>query len=306
MLETLLNEVGRENFGEETRPGEKRYRGRPKVVETLFGPVRLLRDYFVGADGASRVPLDEKLGLIEGYSPALAKLMGRVAAQQSFEAASGDLKAYAGVEIGARAIARMAQILGPQMAQVRATADHPQAVPEIPVLYVEADGTGVPMRKSEVAGRKAKEGPGEAKTREVKLGCVFTQTGTDGEGDPLRDPDSTSYVATFESSDSFGSLLRREAFLRGFAAAREVVFIGDGACWVWELARVNFPQAICILDFFHAAEHLGSLAGAIYGADTPQAQKQGKLWRDLLKEDGIDEVIAQVRAALPDHPLARE
>src|SRR5690606_33708913 len=104
------------------------------------------------------------------------------------------------------------------------------------------------------------------------------------------DPDSTSYVATFESSGAFGTLLRRESFQRGFAAAREVVFIGDGASWVWELARVNFPQAVCILDFFHAVEHLGTLAEAIYGVGTPQACKQAKLWRDLLKEDGIDEV----------------
>ncbi len=176
----------------------------------------------------------------------------------------------------------------------------------VAVFYVEADGTGAPMRRSEVKGRKAKEGEGEAKTREVKLGCVFTQTTTDKKGNPLRDPDSTSYVATFESSGAFGTLLRREAFQRGFAAAREVVFIGDGATWVWELARINFPQAVCILDFFHAAEHLGTLAGAIYGADTAKVQQQAKLWRDLLKEDGVDEVISQARAAMPKQPSERE
>lgn len=304
MLADLLNDPRHQGPADRSRPGEKRYRHRAKVVETLFGSIALERDYFcVPGAGEGRAPLDQRLGLIEGYSPALARLMVRSAAQQSFEAAQEDLKAYADVEVEARAIARMANALAPQMQAVR----NPPAAPgPVPILYVEADGTGVPVRKSETAGRKAKEGEGDARTREVKLGCVFTQSVTDEAGHPLRDPDSTTYVASFEPAADFGGLLRREAFARGMADAAQIVFLGDGAAWVWELARVNFPQATCILDFYHGAEHLGTLADSLYGAGTAKSKSRAKRWRSLLREDRIDAIIKRARADLPQDAAARE
>lgn len=304
MLAGLLNDPRHQGPPDPGRPGERRYRHRGKVVHTLFGPIVLERDYFcVPGAGEGRAPLDERLGLIEGYSPALARIMVRIAAQQSFEAAEDDLKAYAGVEVEARAIARMANALAPQIKAVR----NPPAAPgPVPILYVEADGTGVPVRKSEALGHKAKDGEGDARTREVKLGCVFTQSVTDETGHPLRDPDSTTYVASFEPAADFGGLLRREAFARGMAAAAQTVFLGDGAAWVWELARVNFPQATCILDFYHAAEHLGTLADSLYGADTAKSKSRAKRWRSLLAEDRIDAILKRAKADLPQEAVARE
>ena len=140
------------------------------------------------------------------------------------------------------------------------------------MFYVEGDGTGIPVRPEETEGRKGKQDDQPAKTREVKLGCVFTQTKEDEEGKPVRDPESTSYVATLEPAAEFGALLRAEAFQRGLALAKLVVFLGDGAAWVWELARVNFPMAVFILDFFHAAEHLEWLAEALFGEKTDAVQ----------------------------------
>lgn len=305
MLANLLNDVRYQGSPEAARPGEKRYRHRAKVIETLFGPITLERDYFCAPGaGEGRAPLDERLGLIEGYSPSLARIMARVAAQQSFEAAAADLKAYADVEVEARAIARMANAVAPGMAAMR---QPPRAaMAPIPILYVEADGTGVPVRKSEAAGRQAKDGEGEAKTREVKLGCVFTQSVTDEEGRALRDPGSTTYVASFDPAADFGILLRKEAFARGMEAATQIVFLGDGAAWVWELARVNFPQATCILDFYHAAEHLGTLAESLYAADTSKSKSRAKRWRSLLAHDRIDAIIARAKADLPTGTLARE
>jgi len=77
-------------------------------------------------------------------------------------------------------------------------------------------------------------------------------------------------------------LLRTEALKRGLALARLGVFLGDGAAWVWELARENFPKAVFILDFFHAAEHLEWLAQALFGETSERAQTQQELWPQLL------------------------
>lgn len=306
LLEDLLNDPLYQEKEPQARPGEKRYRGRPKTVETLFGEVCLRRDYFVALDGTSRVPLDESLGLLEGYSPGLAKMMARMAAQESFETGSRDLLFYAGVKVGPQAIGRMAALVAPSMARVQTQCAAPPPPSGIPILYIEADGTGVPVRKSEGQGRKAKSGEGEAKTREVKLGAIFTQSSVDSEGRPLRDPDSTSYVGTFQSSEAFGALLRQEAFTRGYADAKKTVYLGDGAPWVWEVARINFPQALCILDFYHAAEHLSLLAQALYGADPQRCKIQAKLWRDMLLEDRLADVLAQARDNLPDIPEPRQ
>ncbi len=305
LLEDLLNDPLYQGQEQEALPGEKCYRNRAKTVETLFGEVRLLRNYYVARDGSSRIPLDESLGLLEGYSPGLAKMMARVAAQDSFEEGSKDLLVYAGVKVGPKAIARMVELVAPQMRAAHAAAKQEQSPAAIPVMYIEGDGTGVPVRKSETHGRKAKSGEGEAKTREVKLGCVFTQTTTDSEGKPLRDHNSTTYMGTFQCSDDFGILLRREAFARGIASAQKTVYLGDGAAWVWEVARINFPQAICILDFYHASEHLSLLAQALYSADAQRVQSQAKIWRAMLLEDRLQEVLSQAREDLPDIPGPR-
>ena len=74
----------------------------------------------------------------------------------------------------------------------------------IPLLYISYDGTGVPMVPWETEGRKGKQPDGSAKTREVKLGCIFTQTTTDEKGLPVRDPDSTSFVGAIEPAYDFG------------------------------------------------------------------------------------------------------
>ncbi len=306
LLEALLNGALGGHGAEAARPGEKCYGGRAKVVETLLGPITLRRDYlWAGRSGGGRAPADERLGLIEGYSPGLARIMCRIGAEQSYQIAAEDLRAYAGVQLDARAIARMVNLLGPQMERARQGRGLPDDPPRVPVMYVQADGTGVPVKKSEVVGRKAKEGD-EPKTREIKLGCVFTQHALDTGGNPLRDEASTTYVASFQPAEDFGIRLRREAFARGMAAAAEMVFIGDGAAWVWELARVNFPGATCVLDFYHAAEHLGTLADALYGEGTAKAASRSRRWRALLKADRIDNVIAKAQSALPPEPARRE
>lgn len=103
-------------------------------------------------------------------------------------------------------------------------------------------------------------------------------------------------------------MLRAEALRRGVALVKLIVFLGDGAAWVRELARVNFPLAVFILDFFHAAEHLEWLAQALFGQETDQAKTQWELWAKQLKEqpDGSDIVLREARQMLPRRGKRRE
>jgi hypothetical protein len=285
-----------------SRPGEKCHAGRKLDLHSIFGRVELRRNYFYApGEAGGRFPLDEALGLVESFSPAVARLAARAAAREGYEAASQDLAALAGLEIEGRQIHRLVNLVGGKVAAELERGPVPDRG-SIPILYVEVDGTGIPMVAEELAGRKGKQEDGSSKTREVKLGCVFTQTRPDEKtGLPLRDPASTTYVGSFEAAEDFGLRIRREALRRGSGRTVKIVFLGDGAAWIWELARVNFPTAILILDFYHVLERLHELCQGLYeGSPAPWAGRMEEQWKRMLKEDRVGEVIDAARRRLRD------
>jgi hypothetical protein len=300
LLERLYNQTGLSVPDNTSRPGEKCHPERSKDIHTLFGTIAVCRDYFYQPETkAGRVPLDQALGLVHSFSPALVRLAARAAAKEGYESASQDLLAQAGVSLEGRQIQRLVNLIAPGVATQLAQGPHTDPTP-IPILYAEVDGTGVPMVAEELAGRPGKQADGSAKTREVKLGAIFTQTQTDEEGLPVRDHASTTYVGSFEEASDFGSRIRAEGRRRGLGQALKVVFIGDGAAWIWELARVNFPAALLILDLYHALERLHALCAGLYGADSPWAARMAQTWTGMLKNDQIGEVIAAARHRLKD------
>ena len=118
LLEDLLQDPALEIPGNQGRAGEKLHPDRPKEMLTVLGPMSLKRGYFYQpasggqAQGQGRCPLDEALGLIDGYTPGMAKMMCRAGAMASgYEAASADLKAYAGLEVEGRQIQRMVNLM---------------------------------------------------------------------------------------------------------------------------------------------------------------------------------------------------
>jgi hypothetical protein len=305
LLAALLNDPALPVPDGQPRPGEKRQRARKKEVLTLFGPVELRRDsFYPGRGRPGRRPLDEALGLVQSYSPGVARLLCRAGARHAYETASADLQAFCGLAVSGRQINRLVDLLGPPMQAALAQETVAAQTPAAPRMYISADGTGVPLRRGELLGRKGKQPDGSAKTREAKLGCVFTSHPKEG-ADPWRDRDSTSYLASFEPAADFGPALRKEALRRGLGRAREVVFLGDGAAWVWELARVNFPQAVEILDYYHACEHLTGLVDTLLGKDTPAGQALLERWKGTLYHESIEPILAEARRLLPPDPDQR-
>ncbi len=296
VLEELLNDPTLPVPEDASRPGEKCHADRPKEMLTLFGPVPLSRNYYhAAAAQAGRVPLDRALGLWEGYSPGVLRLVCRAAARFPFETAADELKAYCGLEVEGRQIQRIAQDMGPKVREVQ------QQLPPfkhdsgpIPIFYAAVDGTGVPMVPEELEGRVGKQPDGSAKTREAKLGCIFTQTTTDQEGLPLRDYQSTSYVAGFEGAADFMVRVRQEALRRRMAAAWLLVLLGDGAAWIWEQGHKCFPMAFQIVDLYHALEHLSALT-KLLEAQPETAKALWRTWREQLLADEVGEVLCQAR-----------
>jgi hypothetical protein len=308
MLETLLNDRSLVRDDEPARKLECIYRNRSIQVQTLFGVLTLKRNYYHHLMGETgRYPLDQALDLVRGYAPGVARLICRASScSVSYEKAAADLLTYGGIDLCGRNFGRFVGEVTPILVQAQASQAPSQGAP-IDVLYVSEDGTGVPLRRAELIGVKGKQPDGTARTREAKLGCVFTQTMTDKEGERLRDPDSTTYVGTFEGCRQSGILLHAEALRRGYLRAKTIVYLGDGAPWIWENARLNFPDAVLILDFYHGAEHLGVLATALLG-EGPAAKAQQSQWCSEMKATSSAPIIheAQTILAASRHEMTPE
>jgi hypothetical protein len=244
---------------------------RDKVIDTVLGPVTLTRAwYHCEACGHGLAPRDAELGVAgASLSPGLAAMNDRAAAAGPFAAAAGLLEDLAGVRLTAKRVERAAEASGAaQAAAVRdraalVTARKLVPLPPSPLpdkLYAVIDGTGVPMTAKETAGRDGKGEDGRARTREVKLAVFFTQDRVDGDGHPVRDPGSSSYIATFEPAAVFAGLVKAEGIRRGADHVRQLTILGDGAAWIWNIASSKFPEATQIVDLFHAREHLHDLA----------------------------------------------
>ena len=176
--------------------------------------------------------------------------------------------------------------------------DLPVVVGEpIPILYVQMDGTGVPVVKKGTEGRKGKIDGQPARTREVKLGCVFTQTTWDQEGYAIRDPDSTTYTGAIETADEFGKRIYLEAWNRGWSRAGKKVVMGEGAEWIWNQADLHFPGAIQIVDLYHARQHLWELARRLYPNDPANQKAWIKIHQKRLLDKGkIEKLVLALRS----------
>ena len=268
---------------------------RSKPVLTVVGPVRVSRPYYLCAScRVGQFPADAELDIENTeFSPGVRRMQALVGQEAPFDHGREQMKVLAGLEVTAKSVERTAEAIGADIAQREQEEiqkalqlDLPVVAGEpIPILYVQMDGTGVPVVKKETVGRQGKTEGQPAHTREVKLGCVFTQTTWDQEGYPIRDPDSTTYTGAIETAEEFGRRIYREAWKRGWSRALKKVVIGDGAEWIWNLADLHFPGAIQIVDLYHARQHLWELARKLY----PNDEGKQKAWMKLHQKRLLDE-----------------
>ena len=291
------------------KPGQRRKRRERITVQGIFGSFPLERDYYYHpGKRQGHHPADAALGLEGGHTPALARLVCLEGAEEtSYQKAEAHLRETGGIELPARQIQRLVQRVGPdaQAWQEREVQPAECASCDAAVMYVSADGTGAPMRKSALAGRSGKQADGPAKTRQVYLGCVFTQDKVDEAGHPLRDWESTTYVSSLDSIDEFGPLLRREAIRRGMGTAAKLVLLIDGAEGLAHMGRLCFPDARQIVDFFHAMEHAAEVLEALLGSkEHPDYKPRLRRWAKRLLRNGVSGLITQSRQEARQHGRA--
>jgi hypothetical protein len=288
-------------------PGWRR-KGRASLqVQGMFGSFVLERDYYHHpGKQAGHCPADAALGLEGGYTPALARLICLEGADAAtYLQAERHLAQTGGIPVSARQVQRVVQRVGGAAQAWQERAVEPGAgAAAAPILYVSADGTGVPMAPAELAGRRGKQADGTAKTCQVYLGCVFTQHRRDALGHPVRDWDATTYVSSFKPIGEFGPCLRQEALRRGLGTAGRVVVITDGAEGLKNMSDLCFKDSVKIVDFYHALEHAGEVLAALLGKEHPDYKPRLGRWAKRLLKDKVRTLVKEVRKECAGQPRA--
>jgi hypothetical protein len=290
---------------------------RSKPLLTVVGPARLSRPYYWCSQcGTGQCPVDAQLdvGNTES-SPGVRRMQAMVGQEAPFDHGREQMKVLAGLEVTAKSVERTAEAVGADIARHEQAESRKALQLDLPVvageplrvLYVQMEGTGIPVVKKETAGRQGKIAGRPAHTREVKLGCAFTQTRWDKQGYPMRDPDSTTYTGVIETGEAFGQRLFLEAWKRGWGRALVRVVMGDGAEWIWNLAALHFPGAILIVDLYHARQHLWEVARRPYPDDQGKQKGWMKVHQQRLLDPGKIEKLVEVLRSIPSsHPAVAE
>jgi hypothetical protein len=289
------------------------YRG--KQIVTVLSSIEVQRAYYhCPSCQSGLVPKDRELDVVgSSFSPGVRRMIGRVGAKQPFEQGRVDLEELAGVVVGGKQVERISTQLGVQVEafcrrerEAILTGKVTPLVAAVPILYIAIDATGVPVVPRQTEGRRGKDATGKAKTREAKIGCVFTQTKQDEQGYPIRDDHSTTYVGAIETAEAFGPRIYAEAVRRGLRQARKVVVLGDGGPWIWGIAAQYFPGSTEIVDLYHAREHLANLGKVIYGSTSTQAKQWTAARSEQLDAGDVEAVITSMQRLQPSQPQVQE
>ena len=283
-----------------------RYREmRSRRVLTAVGEAKFMRPWYLCRHCHNgQFPADAALDIEQTeLSPGVRRMLALVGSEVPFDHGRRQIQLLAGLDVTTKSVERTAESIGEDIVR-RGQEEVARAVQldlpivlgaSIPVLYIEMDGTGVPVVKKETEGRIGKTDGLPAHTREVKLGCVFTQTKCDEKGYAIRDPDSTTYTGAIETAAEFGKRIYLEAWNRGWSRAQKKVVIADGAEWIWNNADQHFPGAIQIVDLFHARQHLWDVARLLHPGDLSRQKRWMLRHQPKLDQGRIETLVKFLR-----------
>lgn len=227
-------------------------------------------------------------------TPRAARRVAREGALQPFDKVAAALGEDWGWNLGGKQIQRWAEAIGRTVAQEREAevrafqqGHRPASPVNAPTLLVIGlDGGRVQMRE--------KTGENGSRWREDKIGTFTTYL--PGGGTQSHPPQAlvTTYVATMQSTEGFGKLLRVEAERRGLSRSLTTLAIGDGGNWIDPLIDRERLYDRRIIDYYHAVEHLYDAARAAMGKDSPEVAPLAEELKEHLWNGRVDAVIGEL------------
>jgi hypothetical protein len=304
-LRNSLQEIGRSSYGEmlslldqhqhgvevDCECGEpgKRVSQREVRVLSVFGWSTYRRSYYQCECGSRWFALDKEQGLRAGQATDLmSSLLGLAGITVSFEEASRQIEQYLQVEVCANTIRQETQRIGEKQAMKEQTwieqsqdLDYLQERERQPKgpkrMYGSIDGAYVPL---------------EEEWKEAKT-VSWYQVGP-RYGQKELHAHEIAYYTSLEPVETFGSLLWGTSVHHQADRAEELIFVCDGAAWIWKLVTHYFPNAVQIVDWYHASQYLHAVAEAL---SLSQAEMDNWLneMKTLLWEGQVELIIKACR-----------
>lgn len=271
-----------------------------QAYTSAVGQIRIERSLYRAKNEMQSIcPLELRAGIVEGtWSPTAAKQALLVVSQLTpYEAAHlfGELGA---MQPSKSSLDRLPKKLNLQWEEKRETFEQSLRqqfeIPEEAVtIAVSLDGVLVPMQGGVVL-------PGDSRYEEASCG---TLTYYDEEGEPLA-------TRRYGRMPEHKKLTLKEFLKIELSHALDcqpnlqIVKVADGAKDNWTFLDQVLPKGICVLDFYHAAEHLKKAFEIIYGTKSPKATLEFKKYRSILRHDekGIEKIIQHLSYQLKKHP----
>nr|HET6901966.1 ISKra4 family transposase [Ktedonobacteraceae bacterium] len=331
MMEQILNHTAQEAERPSRREGacghQQRLVGlRSKQLHTLMGKVSIGRAYYQcvveEAEPSTtcshgQAPWDVVWGQVAGRtSPGVQKLLGKLVSRLTLSEAVDTFTDVLPLPMSERQALNLIQPLGEALSEQeeeqvqalfeQAATKEMQAAeqgavlgPPIRRLYIETDGVMARIRRGSVPMEEGETKRTGDVYREIKVGAVFE--GIPGRerselvpGVFLDEPGPIQYVARRLHVEEFGRFLYTLAQRCGVDRAQEVVILGDGAHWIRHVVEDHFPDAVHIVDLYHAREHLWNVANAVYGSGTPQGAAWANQADDLLTHGQIEDLVHMI------------
>jgi hypothetical protein len=279
----------------------------PRQLTTCHGELRFSRPYYhCPACRIGFAPLDAALGLDAGSTTAQVRdWIIQVAVQLPFASTGALLARLTGIHVGESTVERVTVAAGSALGQAQRTAATPGQRRPLPPprhkpqrLYISMDGIMTPLR--DAWKRDGSCGALTCRWGECKTAVLYeARPGEQGDAGVAR----RAYLATLGDVDTFRPLVSTAARQCGYAYAKEKIVLADGAAWIWGLVASQFPEAVEIVDFFHASEHLWTVARAGFGpdADAQHAWVRARQ-EELLHDRGA--AVLQAIAAWEPHTQA--
>lgn len=310
---------------------------RPKELITLVGPVRFVRPYYQCLHRGEaeeeqdcshgEAPADVLWGVDEQRTtPGVQEHISYLSARLTFEEAAQTMCRSVPIGMSGRQALNLMRPVGEALAagedhqvtalQVQAKQARSQPCAqqqpqegEIERLYIELDGVLARMRRGSVAMEKEELQRKGDVYREIKAGAVFrAERGSKrselapGVYVDTPAPDSMRYVARRTAKGGFAWLLYQLAIQCGLEQAQQVVALGDGAPWIWNLVAEHFPEAVQIVDLYHAKEHVWDVAHAVFGRGTAAGTTWATRACSLLEQGQTEALVCAIQALAPIAP----
>jgi hypothetical protein len=267
-------------------------------ILSMFGYIPVTRDeLFCRRCHKGRGVTDKMLEIYGEHriTKGMTEIITYIGQIMSFERASEHIKKLLKIEISGTQIQIISEGIGEQVfeedknAAKKAYEKPEEAAPqELPMyrregrLYIFTDGLQVNTRVEDKDG---------STWREMKLGLIFCDKDTIKRADGSGIITKKEYISYFGNVNEFKKFLFAAACRAGYGKIKEVVLIGDGAAWIWNMTEELFPDAVKILDYYHLSENVNDYAKFIY----PQDEVTRKIWAkkvlDAVMEGKVEEAM---------------